>query len=496
MDSFYPLLAAVLLILATWFHSFRRRRNLPPGPFPLPIFGNMFQLGSKPHHTITKLAKKHGPLMSIHLGSLLTVFVSSPEMAKVILHKYGQVFSGRTIAQAVHACDHHKKGMAFIPAGEEWRDMRKICRERMFSNQSMEASKGLREEKLLQLLGYVDKCCQQGRSIDVREVSFITTLNLTTATLFSTQATEFDSKVTMEFKQIIEGVASIVGVPNFADYFPFLRPFDPQGVKKKADVYFGQLLGKVEGYLNERLQSRKTNPNAPKKHDFLETLVDIIEAKEYNLTMDHIKHLMLNLFVGGAETSTTSIEWIMSELVTQPEIMAKVKAELKSVVGDKKLVDESEMARLPYLEAVIKEVMRFHIPGPFLVPRRAESDQVVNGYFIPKGTQILINAYAISRDPDVWENPDSFEPERFLGKSIDFKGLDYELLPFGAGRRVCPGLPLAGAILNMVTATLIHNFDWKLDENTTDDDHQGEVFGLSLRRAARLRILPTKPQFG
>lgn len=184
----------------------------------------------------------------------------------------------------------------------------------------------------------------------------------------------------------------------------------------------------------------------------------------------------------------------MSELVTNPETMAKVKAELKSVVGEKKVVDESEMAKLPYLEAVIKEVMRFHIPGPFLVPRRAESDQVVNGYLIPKGTQILINAWAISRDPNVWKNPDSFEPERFLGgRNIDFKGLDYELVPFGAGRRVCPGLPLATLILQMVTATLVHNFDWKLDQGTADDDPQGEVFGLSLRRAVRLRVIPINP---
>nr|AJD25181.1 cytochrome P450 CYP76AH1 [Salvia miltiorrhiza] len=491
MDS-SPLLAALFFIAATIiFLSFRRRRNLPPGPFPYPIVGNMLQLGANPHQVFAKLSKRYGPLMSIHLGSLYTVIVSSPEMAKEILHRHGQVFSGRTIAQAVHACDHDKISMGFLPVASEWRDMRKICKEQMFSNQSMEASQGLRRQKLQQLLDHVQKCSDSGRAVDIREAAFITTLNLMSATLFSSQATEFDSKATMEFKEIIEGVATIVGVPNFADYFPILRPFDPQGVKRRADVFFGKLLAKIEGYLNERLESKRANPNAPKKDDFLEIVVDIIQANEFKLKTHHFTHLMLDLFVGGSDTNTTSIEWAMSELVMNPDKMARLKAELKSVAGDEKIVDESAMPKLPYLQAVIKEVMRIHPPGPLLLPRKAESDQEVNGYLIPKGTQILINAYAIGRDPSIWTDPETFDPERFLDNKIDFKGQDYELLPFGSGRRVCPGMPLATRILHMATATLVHNFDWKLeDDSTAAADHAGELFGVAVRRAVPLRIIP------
>ncbi|KAL1552546.1 unspecific monooxygenase [Salvia divinorum] len=487
----FPLLVALFFIAVSCFLSFRRRRSLPPGPFPLPIVGNMLQLGSNPHQTFAKLSKRYGPLMSIHLGSLYTVIVSSPEMAKEILHRHGQVFSGRTIAQAVEACGHDKISMGFLPVASEWRDMRKICKEQMFSNQSMEASQGLRRLKLLQLLDFVRKCSDEGRAVNIREAAFITTLNLMSATLFSLQATEFDSRATMEFKEIIEGVATIIGVPNFADYFPFLRPFDPQGVKRKADVFFGKLLAKIEGYLNERIEFRKANPNAPKKDDFLETVFDIIEANDYNLKTDHFTHLMLDLFVGGTDTNTTSIEWIMSELVMNPDKMKKLKAELKSVAGEKKIVEESEMGNLPYLLAVFKEVMRIHPPGPLLLPRRAESDQMVKGYMIPEGTQILINVWAIGRDPSIWKNPESFEPERFMDQKIDFKGQDYELLPFGAGRRVCPGMPLANRIIHMTVATLVHNFDWKLeDDSTAEADHAGELFGVAVRRAVQLRVIP------
>nr|UXG91340.1 miltiradiene/abietatriene hydroxylase [Callicarpa americana] len=495
----YALFIALFFITWSCFLFFRsglrqrKSKKLPPGPYPYPIVGNMLQLGQKPHQSLAKLSKTYGPLMSIHLGSLYTVIVSSPEMAREVMQKYGQAFSGRTIAQAVHAHDHDKISMAFLPTGEHWRNMRKVCKEQMFSNHSLEVSQGLREEKLEQLLDFVQKCCDSGRAVDVREAAFITTLNLMSATLFSTQATEFDSEVTQEFKEIIEGVATIVGVPNFADYFPILKPFDPQGVKRMADYYFGKLLAKIQGYLNERLESRRTSPDAPKKNDFLETLVDISLGSEYKLTSDDITHLLLDLFVGGSETNTTSIEWIMSELILNPDKLAKVKNELKTVVGESKQVQESDMPRLPYLQAVIKEVLRYHPPGPLLLPRKAEYDQEVNGYLIPKGTQVLVNVWAMGRDPRVWTNPESFEPERFLDQKIDFKGQDYELIPFGSGRRICPGMPLANRILHMTTAILVHNFDWKLEEGAADADHKGELFGLAVRRAVPLRIIPIKP---
>nr|WET52777.1 cytochrome P450 76AH20 [Ajuga reptans] len=496
MDN-YAIFIALFIVSWTCFLWIRSRgrklAKLPPGPRPLPIVGNMLQLGNKPHQTFAQLSKKYGPLMSIHLGSVYTVIVSSPEMAKEVMLKFGGSFSSRHIAQAVHACDHDKISMGFLPvATTKWRDMRKICKEQMFANHSMEGSQGLRQEKLQQLLDYVQKCSETGKAVDIREAGFITTLNLMSATLFSFQATGFESKTTQEFKEIIEGVATIVGVPNFADYFPILKPFDPQGVMRRAESYFGQLLDKIDSYLVERLESRKTNPNAPKKTDLLETLIDISQGSEYQITNDDIKHLLLDLFVGGSETNTTSIEWIMSELLLNPDKQAKLREELKSVVGEGKEVRESDVARLPYLQAVIKEVMRYHPPGPLLLPRAAVTDQEVGGYLIPKGAQILTNVWAMGRDPSIWENPESFEPERFLDKRIDFKGQDFELIPFGAGRRICPGMPLANRILHMTTATLIHNFNWKLQVEDGDADHNAELFGLAVRRAVPLRAIPFK----
>ncbi|KAL8521795.1 hypothetical protein ACS0TY_012089 [Phlomoides rotata] len=342
----------------------------------------------------------------------------------------------------------------------------------MFTKHSLEAAQGLRQEKLHQLLDYVQNCCDAGRAVDVHEATFTTTLNLMSATLFSFQATEFESRATQDFKEIIQGTADIIGVANLADYFPILKPFDPQGVLRKAEYYFRQLLGKIDGYLVERLESRRNLPDAPKKNDLLETLVDI-------------------------NTNTSTIEWIMTELLLNPDKLGKLKQELKSVVGEKRLVEESDVAGLPYLQAVIKEVFRYHPPGPLLAPRVAVSDCQVDAYLIPKGTQILTNVWAIGRDPSIWANPESFEPERFLGKRTDFKGQDFELIPFGAGRRICPGIPLADRILHMTTAALVHNYDWKLEVGIDEGDHRAELFGCGddMERIFAKRTWQIKPGY-
>nr|WJZ49104.1 cytochrome P450 [Isodon lophanthoides var. gerardianus] len=496
MDSF-PLSISLFLIISTAFlflrSTFRhgRAKPLPPGPKPLPIVGNFLQLGiKKPYESLAKLAKTHGPLMSLHLGSLCTIIVSSPEMARELLQHHGQVFSGRTVSQAMHTRGLNKQSMAFAPTGKEWRDKRKICKEQVFSEHSLEASEGLRREKLQQLLHYVEQHC--GEVVDVHEAVLVTNLNLMLTTLFSTRSREFKSQVTREFKEIVEVIASEVAVANVADYFPILRSIDPQGIKRKAELYFGKLFGKFEFFLNERLETRRANPSAPREKDLLETLVDITQGNDYSLTNDQIPYLLFDLFVGGSETNTTSIEWIMTELLFHPDKLHKLKQELKSVVGEKEQVRESDIPRLPYLQAVVKEALRYHPPGPLLLPRRSEADQEVNGYMIPEGAQILFNVWAMGRDPALWPNPDSFEPERFLERKIDLKGQHFELIPFGAGRRICPGMPLAARILQMTTAVLVHNFEWKLEKEKDHPDHKGEVLGVALRRAVPLRAIPFK----
>ncbi|KAM1103146.1 hypothetical protein PS2_011513 [Malus domestica] len=206
-----------------------------------------------------------------------------------------------------------------------------------------------------------------------------------------------------------------------------------------------------------------------------------------------IEHLLLALFVAGTDTTSATLEWAMAELLRNPEKLSKAQEELEQVIGKGKPVEESDIAQLPYLQAIIKETFRLHPATPLLLPRKAEQDMEICGYVVPKGAQVLVNAWAIGRDPCIWDNPISFVPERFLGldDQIDVLGKNFELVPFGGGRRICPGMLLAIRMLNLMLGSLINSFDWKLEDGVIPENmNMEEKFGLTLQMAHPLRLVP------
>ena len=183
----------------------------------------------------------------------------------------------------------------------------------------------------------------------------------------------------------------------------------------------------------------------------------------------------------------------MTELIRNPDIMIKAKKELEETIGSGIPLEESDIYKLPYLQAIIKETLRLHPPVPFLLPRKAERDVDIGGYTIPKDAQVMVNVWTISRDPTLWENPTLFSPERFIGSDIDVKGRNFELAPFGAGRRICPGLLLANRMLLLMLGSLINSFDWKLEDGVKlEDIDMTEKFGITLQKAQPLRVVPMK----
>lgn len=181
----------------------------------------------------------------------------------------------------------------------------------------------------------------------------------------------------------------------------------------------------------------------------------------------------------------------MAELLHNPNALSKAKEELERVIGKGNAVEESDIPRLPYLQAIVKETFRLHPAVPFLLPRKAETDVEINGYVIPKGAQVLVNAWAIGRDTNFWDNANFFLPERFLDSEIDVKGRNFELIPFGGGRRICPGLPLAIRMLHLMLGSLIHNFDWKLEDGVRSEElNMEDKFALTLQMAYPLRAIP------
>lgn len=200
------------------------------------------------------------------------------------------------------------------------------------------------------------------------------------------------------------------------------------------------------------------------------------------------------MFSAGTDTTSTVLEWTMTELLRNSSIMKRLQVEIRGIVKERRDITEDDMEKMHYLKAVIKETLRYHTPIPLLVPRVAREDVKVKDYDISAGTMIVINAWTISRDPAYWEKAEEFRPERFLNSSIDIKGLDFELIPFGAGRRGCPGITFAMATTELVLANIVHKFDWKLPDGANGEDLDMTARpGAAIHRAIPLCAVASKP---
>ncbi|KAG0562564.1 hypothetical protein KC19_9G156400 [Ceratodon purpureus] len=278
------------------------------------------------------------------------------------------------------------------------------------------------------------------------------------------------------------------------DYIPWLRPLDLGGTEKRMKNLAKRIDAFLDGIIDEHELKRQKGPIAEEDKDMIDVLLNEMyqqDPKEtHKIDMNNIKSTILNMFAGGTDTSTVTMEWAMSELLKNPPIMKKLKAELDAVVGKDRLVQETDVPNLKYLQAVIKETFRLHPVGPLLVPHESTHDCEVAGYQIPAGTRLYVNTWAIGRNPKAWDRPLEFDPERFMTGpdiNIDIKGQDFRLLPFGSGRRGCPGIPLGLLIVQWTMATLVHAFDWTLPEGQDPKDiDMTEAFGLTVPRAHAL----------
>ncbi|RWR80714.1 geraniol 8-hydroxylase-like protein [Cinnamomum micranthum f. kanehirae] len=490
---------STLLVCASclWvlFQALQMARNksstakLPPGPVPLPVVGSLFKIGDKPNESLAELARTYGPLMTLRLGQVTTIVASSSTMAKEILQKQDHLLAGRTVVDSVCTLDYNDSAMAFSQPNQHWRRLRAVCNTQIFTTQKLDSYQGLRRLKVQELLAHMREKSQMGQPVEIVEAVFVTTLNLISNTVFSVDLVGLNTESAQRFNRLIWGMMEEVGRPNLTDYFPILRPIDPQGARRRMTAYFKQLLALFDEMIDDRLSSSVS----PKKNDFLDALLE--ETQGGGLTRHHVKCLLMDVFSAGSETSASTVEWAMVELLRHPKVMEKARSELIETIKEGRPVEESDISRLPYLQAVLKETFRLHPPAPLLLPHRAESDVEIGGFTIPKDAKVLVNVWAIGRDSNTWVDPTSFMPERFLGSNVDYKGRDFELLPFGAGRRICPGLPLASRMVHLMLASLLRSFAWKLPDGMAPQDiDMSHKFGLTLRKQVPLLAVPILPQ--
>ncbi|XAR64619.1 hypothetical protein NMG60_11008368, partial [Bertholletia excelsa] len=496
-------LLAVVLGLLTWViwamvierrhRRLEEARELPPGPRWWPLVGNIFQLGWAPHKSFAKLAHMHGPIMTLWLGSMCTIVVSSGEVARDMFKNHDLVLAGRKIYEAMRG-DHSNEGSLITAQyGPHWRMLRRLCTAEFFVTSRLDAMKGIRHKCIDQMVQFVADAGRSGTTpVDVGRFIFLMAFNLIGNLIFSKDLLDPASETGTKFFYHAGKVMELAGKPNMADFFPVLKWLDPQGIRRRTQFHVEWAFEIAGGFIKERMEN---GCHGEKRKDFLDVLLeyrgDGMEAP-LRFSSRIINVIVFEMFTAGTDTTTSTLEWAMAELLHNPKILQKIQAELRSVVRPGKKLEEKDMENLPYLKAVIRETLRLHPPLPFLVPHMAMDSCNMLGYYIPRESQILVNVWAIGRDPKTWSDPLEFKPERFMEpNTVDYKGHHFEFIPFGSGRRMCPAVPLANRVLPLALGSLLHSFDWILADGLKPEDmDMNERLGITLRKAIPLRAIP------
>jgi cytochrome P450 len=483
------LVVSLVALLVAWsFFVKGRKRRLPPGPFPLPIIGNLHQLGKLPHQALAALSLKFGPLMSLNLGSALTLVVSSPDMAKEFFKTHDLVFASRPPSAASNSFWYNCTDIGFAPYGHYWREVRKLCVFQLLNSRRLEFFRFIREEEVSAM---IQSIANSDHPVNISKTVSTLATDIMCRMTFGKKFSDQDSIGSRRINSMIKESFVLAGAFNFGDYIPSLAWMDLQGLNRRMkDVH------SIQDYFLEKILDEHVAQNDP---NVTRDLVDVLLAAsvdkdmELQITRDNIKSLLYDMLSAGTDTSSTTLEWAMAELLRNPTMLKKVQDELERVVGMERMVRESDLPSLLYLQAVVKETLRLHPASPLALPHLSMEACNVLGYEIPKNTHVLVNLWAIGRNPAAWEDAERFVPERFMkGCSMEEKLRNCEWIPFGAGRRGCPGEELGMLVVQYGLAQLLHCFDWTLPDKMNGLElDMSEKYGITVRTANEIFAVRT-----
>ncbi|KAM7525298.1 hypothetical protein LguiA_015200 [Lonicera macranthoides] len=468
---------------------------MPPGPWKLPLIGNILQLaGSVPHRALRDLAKKHGPLMHLQLGEISMIVISSPRLAKELMKTHDLAFADRPALLVAKIVMYNATDIASAPYGAYWRQLRKITTLKLLSAKKVRSFRSIREEEVSNLVQSV-RLSSTGSLVNLSQEIYTLTYKIVCKAAFGGNCKYGD-----DLKLLMNEIVSSASGFDVADLFPSLKLLH---IISGTEPKFAKLHQKVNHVLDNIIEEHNVNLASAGKdgnnddteeEDLLDVLLKIPESEglDFPITSDNIKAVIMDMFIAGTDTSSNVMEWAMSEMIKNPRVMDKAQAELRQVLKGKDVIHESDIQDLIYLKMVIKETLRLHTPVPLLLPRECREQCKIDGYDIPMKTKVIVNAWAIGRDPEYWDDGESFLPERFENSSIDIVGSNYEYMPFGAGRRMCPGATFGLANIELPLAQLLYHFDWKLPHGMKPGDlDMSESFGAVVRKKDELYLIAT-----
>ncbi|KAK4342519.1 hypothetical protein RND71_038335 [Anisodus tanguticus] len=465
---YLAILALFLPILLRYF--FHGRRNLPPSPLSLPVIGHLYLVKKTLHLTLTSLAGKYGPVLYLKLGSMPLIVVSSPSAIEECLTKNDIIFANRPRTLAGDKFTFNYTVYVWAPYGQLWRILRRLTVVELFSSQSLHKTSTLRDQEVGIFIRSLYRFTKASSStkVDLTNWAFTLVFNLMTKIIAGRHiVNEEDAGMEKGIEMIdkLRGTFLVtISFLNMCDFLPMLRWIGYQGLEKKMALIHNKRNEFLNSLLDE-FRHKKISGNMEKKTTLIETLLSFQESEPEFYTDDIIKSIMLVVFVAGTETSSSTIQWVMRLLLAHPETLHKLRADIDSKVGNKRLMNESDLSKLPYLRCVINETMRLYPPVPLLLPHYSTEDCTVGGYNVPKHTMLLVNAWAVHRHPKVWEEPDKFKPERFEATEGETERFNYKLVPFGMGRRACPGADMGLRAVSLALGALIQCFDWQIEED-------------------------------
>ncbi|KAK1271897.1 Cytochrome P450 71A1 [Acorus gramineus] len=500
MNPLVVLLSLISFLLLLFLHlkpAKSKKPNLPPCPPKLPILGNLHQLGAHPHRSLATLARKHGPVMHVQLGRHVpALIISSASAAEKIMKTHDLIFSSRPQSSIADRLMYGCKDMSFAPYGEYWRQIRRICVVHLLSSKRVQSFRLVREEEVANMVAELRNLSSSsgGGLVNLSEALVSLTNNVVCRVAFGRK---FDGGAKNRFHAMLTEFLVLLGTFDVGDFIPSLAWVSGlNGFNARVKKCFEEFDTFFERVIDEHVQHGRDSGGVEGGNilDVLLALQNDDPSVGVVLSRDSIKALILDMFAAGTDTVHTVIDWAMAELIKHPNMMMKARDEVDRTIRTESMIKEDDTEKMSYLKMIIKEVLRLHPPLPLLVPRESTEEIELSGYSLPTKMRVFINAWAIGRDTESWKDPEDFFPERFANIAVDFEGKDFELIPFGAGRRGCPGIHFATPTIYLALASLLRHFDWELPEGRRGEElDMEEGTGLTIHRKSRLLVI-AKPR--
>ncbi|CAK9182861.1 unnamed protein product [Ilex paraguariensis] len=469
MDVLYlylPLVLLVFYIITRYF--LHKLQNLPPSPFlTLPLIGHLYLLKKPFHQTLSKISYQHGPVVFLWFGSLPILIVSSPSAAEECFTKNDIVFANRPPLLIGKYLGYNHTSLAWAPYGDHWRNLRRIASLEVLSSHRLQTLSHIRLEEVRTLICQLFRVSTESpdRTVDMKSALFELTFNVMTRMITGKRyygENVENSEEAKRFQELLAEMTRVLPESQLLDFLPWMRWFGFRKVEEnliviheKRDKFMQNLIEEYRGMETKSLSAADRG----RKKTIIEVLLSLHQEEPEYYTDDIIRSLMLVLLQAGTETTAGTMEWAFSFLLNNPEVLKKAQAEIDLCVGQDRLIDDFDVAKLPYLGCIINETLRMQPAAPLLIPHNSSDECMVGGFRIPRGTILLVNAWAIQHDPKIWVDPKKFKPERFEGLEGTTDG--FKLMPFGSGRRGCPGESLARRVLGLALGSLIQCFDWE-----------------------------------